>query len=73
MPSQATSLSTEKVDSYCYSIKDILHRALSTTSLASAMYFGPAVKVRKPKEFWHGTLWRQSPLFGEDLATVRGE
>jgi hypothetical protein len=37
------------------------------------MYFGPAVKVKKPKEFWHGTLWRQSPLFGEDTVMVRGE
>jgi hypothetical protein len=37
------------------------------------MYFGPGIKVKKPKEFWHGTLWRQSPLFAEDLITVRGK
>jgi hypothetical protein len=55
-----------------YSIKDILFRALSTPSLASKMYFGPAVKVQRPKEFWHGSLWCQSPLFGESTVVVRG-
>lgn len=55
-----------------YSIKDIIHRALSTPSLASEMYFGPAIKVQRPKEFWHGSLWRQSPLFGESTVVVRG-
>lgn len=63
----------EIIEVHDYSIKDILHRALSTPSLVSAMYFGPAVKVKKPKEFWHGTLWRQSPLFGEDMVNVDGK
>ena len=61
-----------KVEVNIYSIKDILYRALSTPSLASEMYFGPAIKVKKPKEFWHGRLWRQSSLFGEDTVIVRG-
>jgi hypothetical protein len=61
------------IEVYSYSIKDILYRAFSTPSLMSAMYFGPAIKVRKPKEFWHGTLWRQSPLFGEDTVMVEGK
>lgn len=61
-----------EVEVNIYSIKDILYRALSAPSLASKMYFGPAIKVKKPKEFWHGRLWRQSSLFGEDTVFVRG-
>ena len=62
----------ETIEVNSYSIKDIIHRALSTHSLASEMYFGPAIKVQRPKEFWHGRLWRQSPLFSESTVVVQG-
>lgn len=65
--------STKNTEVYFYSVKDILHRALSSPSLVSKMYFGPAINVEKPKEFWHGSLWRQSPLFGDDTVDVKGK
>ena len=57
---------------YTHSISDILCRALSSPSLATRMYFRPAVKVHRPKEFWHGAMWMESSLFGVDVLTVEG-
>ena len=51
---------------YHHSIGDIIHRILSSP-LRNDLYFGPGLKVDKPSELWHGTLWRESPLFGADF------
>lgn len=64
------SLATTPV--YSYSVKDILLRALRTPSVASQMYFGVGRKVMKSKEFWHGEIWRESPLFGESMVHLKG-
>ncbi|UZO10947.1 uncharacterized protein OCT59_002524 [Rhizophagus irregularis] len=29
------------------------------------MYFGPSVNSETKSEYWHGTLWGESPLFGQ--------
>jgi hypothetical protein len=60
---------TEDISSpaYHHSISDIVHRILSTPSLRKDLYFGPGIKVDNPSEFWHGTLWRESSLFGADF------
>lgn len=30
------------------------------------MYFGPGIDVENKSEFWHGSLWAESPLFGQE-------
>jgi len=34
------------------------------------MYFGPGIDSETRTEYWHGTLWGESPLFGEDQITI---
>lgn len=57
---------------YSYSVKDVLLRALQMPSIASQMYFGIGRKAMKSKEFWHGEIWRESPLFGESIVHLKG-
>ena len=58
---------------YSYSVSDVLHRALTTPSLSSRMYFGPGLKTREPREFWEGALWMESSLFGVDEINMNGQ
>jgi hypothetical protein len=44
---------------------DHLKRVLNNPTLMPRMYFGPGVVTEKKREFWHGELWQDSPLFGE--------
>ena len=30
------------------------------------MYFGSSIDSEVKSEYWHGTLWRESPFFGEE-------
>ena len=30
------------------------------------MYFEPGIEVTDKTEFWHGSLWQESPLFGSE-------
>jgi hypothetical protein len=57
------------VPAFHHSVMDIIHRVLSTPSLRNEMYFGAGMKVESPKEFFHGTIWRESPMFGADCVT----
>jgi hypothetical protein len=34
------------------------------------MYFGPGLKVDKPREFYHGSIWRESPMFGDESVNI---
>jgi hypothetical protein len=34
------------------------------------MYFGPGQEVINKSEYWHGNLWAESPLFGQESITV---
>jgi hypothetical protein len=37
------------------------------------MYFRPEIDVKIKSEFWHGSLWAESPLFGqEDIIISQG-
>ena len=58
---------------YYHSIGDIVHRILSTPLLRKDLYFGPGMKIASSSEFWHGTIWRESTLFGADSVCSNGE
>ncbi|GBC42021.2 hypothetical protein GLOIN_2v1479904 [Rhizophagus irregularis DAOM 181602=DAOM 197198] len=51
--------------SYQLSISDIIWRVLNNPMLMKHMYFGPGVNSETKSEYWHGTLWGESPLFGQ--------
>jgi hypothetical protein len=34
------------------------------------MYFGPGIHSEIKSEYWHGTLWAESPLFGQEQLTI---
>jgi hypothetical protein len=34
------------------------------------MYFGPGVDSKIKSEYWHGTLWVESPLFGKEQLMI---
>lgn len=42
-----------------------LEHILNNPILISNMYFGPGVVTKERREFWHGELWQDSPMFGE--------
>jgi len=50
---------------YQLSISDIIWHVLNNPSLSKDMYFGPGVDSETKSEYWHGTLWTESPLFGQ--------
>ncbi|GES92058.1 hypothetical protein GLOIN_2v1790377 [Rhizophagus clarus] len=37
------------------------------------MYFGADVDSKTKSEYWHGTLWVESPLFGQEQLMISGE
>lgn len=43
-----------------------LERILNNPLLIPKMYFGPGMVVTEKREFWHGELWQDSLLFGEN-------
>ncbi|PKK61494.1 hypothetical protein RhiirC2_791723 [Rhizophagus irregularis] len=51
---------------YQLSINDIIWYVLNNPSLIEHMYFGPDVYSEIKSEFWHGTLWGESPLLGKE-------
>ncbi|KAF0352756.1 HCP-like protein [Gigaspora margarita] len=73
--SQKKTLSTSKERRPCYylSIFDIIWNVLNNPSLYNTMYFGPGVEVEEKKEYWHGDLWAESPLFGQDKIIIDQE
>ncbi|PKK56142.1 hypothetical protein RhiirC2_800658 [Rhizophagus irregularis] len=64
--------STSKATKSCYylSIHDIIHNILNNLSLYNMLYFGPGIETEEKKEFWHGDLWAESPLFGQEKIAV---
>jgi hypothetical protein len=55
---------------YQLSINDIIWHVLSNPSLVNNMYFGPGIDSEIKSEYWHGTLWAESPLFGQEQLTI---
>ncbi|POG74932.1 hypothetical protein GLOIN_2v1475793 [Rhizophagus irregularis DAOM 181602=DAOM 197198] len=39
-------------------------------SIMNHMYFGPGIEANVKSEFWHGTLWAESPLFGQEKIVI---
>lgn len=37
------------------------------------MYFGPGIVAKEKREFWHGDLWQDSPLFGKHEIRINDE
>lgn len=66
--------STSKGTKSCYylSIRDIIQNILNNPSLYDKLYFGPGIETDEKKEYWHGDLWAESPLFGQDKITING-
>ena len=64
------STSKDSKMSYQLSISDIIWYTLNNPSLFNNMYFGPGINTEKKTEFWHGSLWAESPLFGQEQLTI---
>lgn len=64
--------STSKGTKPCYylSICDIIQDVLNDPALYDKLYFGPGIEAKEKKEYWHGDLWAESPLFGQDKITI---
>jgi len=56
--------------SYQLSINDIIWHVLNNPSLMKHMYFGPGINSEIKSEFWHGTLWGESPFFGKEKIII---
>lgn len=55
---------------YYLSIGDIIWHVLNNPAIMKHMYFGPGVEANVKSEFWHGTLWAESPLFGQEKIVI---
>lgn len=66
------STSKDSKMAYQLSISDIIWYVLNNPSLFKDMYFGPGVDSETKSEYWHGTLWAESPLFGQEQLIISG-
>jgi hypothetical protein len=57
-------------NTYTLSIIDHIQQVLNNPKLFSKMYFGPGIEGEDKREFWHGRIWSESPLFSEDMLKV---
>ena len=55
---------------YYLSIGDIIWHLLNNPTIMKHMYFGPGIEANTKSEFWHGTLWAESPLFGQEKIVI---
>ncbi|PKY34757.1 hypothetical protein RhiirB3_454782 [Rhizophagus irregularis] len=67
------STSRDSKMAYQLSISDIIWNVLNNPSLVKKMYFGPGVDSKIKSEYWHGTLWAESPLFGKEQLMISEE
>ncbi|GES99394.1 hypothetical protein GLOIN_2v1790940 [Rhizophagus clarus] len=63
----------DHIMAYQLSISDIIWNVLNNLSLLKEMYFGAGVDSKTKSEYWHGTLWAESPLFGQEQLMISGE
>jgi hypothetical protein len=66
------STSKDSKMAYQLSISDIIWNVLNNPSLFKEMYFGPGIDSKTKSEHWHGTLWAESPLFGQEQLMISG-
>ena len=64
------STSKSSKTSYQLSINDIIWHVLNNPSLMKHMYFGPGINSEIKSEYWHGTLWGESPFYGEEKLII---
>lgn len=69
--SRARSAMGTTEPAYTHSVTDIVKRVLCTKRIRDRMHFGAGQKVKRPKELYHGQLWRESAIFGDDHVHVR--
>jgi hypothetical protein len=69
-PKKTPSTSKETKSCYFLSIHDIIQNILNNPSLYNTLYFGPGIEAEEKKEYWHGDLWAESPLFGQDKIII---
>ncbi|CAG8690197.1 35937_t:CDS:2 [Gigaspora margarita] len=64
--------STFKETQLCYylSIIDIIWNILNNPILYDTLYFRLGVEVKSKKEYWHGDLWAELLLFGQDKIII---
>ncbi|GES83498.1 hypothetical protein GLOIN_2v1776429 [Rhizophagus clarus] len=78
---KSISISSKKIPStlkdskmaYQLSISDIIWNVLNNPLLLKEMYFGAGVDSKTKSEYWYGTLWAESPLFGQEQLMISGE
>ena len=63
---QTPSTCTSTKNAFTISPLTYLERILNNPALMTKMYFGPGIVADEKQEFWHGELWQDSLLFGED-------
>ncbi|GBC52268.2 hypothetical protein GLOIN_2v1790377 [Rhizophagus irregularis DAOM 181602=DAOM 197198] len=63
----------DHIMAYQLSISDIIWNVLNNPSLLKEMYFGAGVDSKTKSEYWHGTLWAETPLFGQEQLMISGE
>src|SRR5205814_5035733 len=55
---------------YQLSVSDIIYYVLNNLLIFKHMYFGSDIDSKTKSEYWHGTLWGELPLFGENQITI---
>ena len=66
------STSKDSKMAYQLSISDIIWNVLNNPLLFKDMYFGAGIDSKTKSEYWHGTLWAESPLFGQEQLKISG-
>jgi hypothetical protein len=64
------STSKDSKMAYQLSINDIIWHVLNNPSLMIHMYFDPGIDSEIKSEYWHGTLWGESPFYGQEKLTI---
>ena len=67
---KTSSTSKNSKIAYQLSINDIIWHVLNNPSLMKHMYFGPGINSEIKSEYWHGTLWGESPFYGQEKIII---
>lgn len=67
---KTSSTSKNSKIAYQLSINDIIWHVLNNPSLIKHMYFGPGINSEIKSEYWHGTLWGESPFYGQEKIII---
>ena len=56
--------------SYQLFINNIIWHVLNNLLLMKHMYFSPDINSEIKSEYWHSTLWGESPFFGKEKIII---